>query len=166
MCRNIPVSMTSVSHNILGTSAMFGTRHHHLTEEGFLTVKGKMESWNLLAPFSQRLAGGKKIHAVIWETSVWCGEGNDDLVFRAEMWAGHTSWCQTKLRELPKAGREDGLGTGEDPNTPSSCENQSQPQGLERAFTASSGRSERQRRHKSKDCSSCGFLPRDSVMQS
>lgn len=96
-----------------------------------------MGFWNLVAPFFIKTwARGERSHRVIWETSVWCGEEKDDFGFRAGMWTGHTSWCQTKPKELPKAGTEDGFGTGQHPN--SSCEKQPQPQGLQRAPTATS----------------------------
>lgn len=39
--------------------------------------------------------------------------GNISVMWRGEGWfrgLGHTGWCQAKLRELPTAGTEDGLG--------------------------------------------------------
>lgn len=125
--------MTSASHNILGTSMVFGTRHPWLTCDGLLTAKGKMEFWDLHWLFFHKdLRGKKRFYRVIL--------GNISVMWRGKGWlwglGRDVSRAQTKLREKLAAGSEDGLGTGEHPNT--SCEKQPQPQELERALTATS----------------------------
>lgn len=115
-----------------------------------------MEFWNLVAPKDFKEKGEKKENK---DPRELFGK-HQCAVERKMMVQGFGQRCEL-VSNPAQGGTEDGLGPEEHPNT--SCENQSELQRLEGAL---GNTQELRRRHKPRDCSSRGFLPRGSVMQS